>query len=219
VTPTCGVRGTPEATYRFTAPFDGSYSFDTLGSSYDTLLAVLDGDCSGAVLGCNDNAAGAMSRVITQLGAGDSVVVAVDGASASASGAYQLNLLGVPISDCLAIPLPLDLPLTVTGTTVGADAALMSSCTSMTTFGPEVVYGFTAPLSGAYSIDTFGSGFDTFLYVLDGGCSGGRLDCNNDTGARAESALSVRLSAGQTVAIVVDGYNGDVGDYVLNIHY
>jgi Stigma-specific protein, Stig1 len=213
--PTCGSRGTPDALYRFTAPFQGSYRFDTLGSSYDTVLAVVEGDCSGAVIGCDDDTLSPMSLVAAQLGAGQSVVVAVDGASAS--GEFELNVLGVPIADCLAIPLGQTLPLSVTGTTVDGVAALMASCIPGATWGPEKVHGFTAPRDGTYVIDTLGSSYDTLLYVMDGGCSGTELGCNDDSSS-IQSELSVTLVAGQTVAIVVDGFDGGRGDYVLNIH-
>jgi hypothetical protein len=47
----------PEAVFAFTAPSAGTYLIETTGSSFDTVLAVLDGDsCSADELACNDDA-------------------------------------------------------------------------------------------------------------------------------------------------------------------
>jgi hypothetical protein len=213
VTSICGARGNPDATYTFTAPDDATYSFDTIGSGFNTVLEVFDGDCSGASLGCSDDAIDLLSQVLTPLRAGQTVVVAVGGADAS--GPYQLNVAVAAFGACAAIPLPSTVPLTLTGTTVGRAAALVPPCVQRG--GPEVVYAFTAPTAGRYVFDTTGSAFDTVLYVRDGGCQGGDLGCNHDNGAASQSQLSLTLSAGQAVAVVVDGYNGAMGDYTLHI--
>ncbi len=50
----CGGEGA-EQTYLWTAPEDGTYTFDTLETQFDTVLYVLEGACDGAELGCNDD--------------------------------------------------------------------------------------------------------------------------------------------------------------------
>lgn len=79
----CGGAEGSEVTFTWTAPADGLYTFDTLGSALDTVLYLrLDG-CSGDELACNDDAAGgARSRVAVELFAGQRVIIVVDGASA-----------------------------------------------------------------------------------------------------------------------------------------
>jgi hypothetical protein len=78
-------------TYEFTAPADGTYTFDTVGSLYDTVLYVLDG-CEGAELDCDDDSAvGTQSEVVLTLTAGQTVIVVVDGFSSN-SGDYVLNV-------------------------------------------------------------------------------------------------------------------------------
>src|SRR5688572_28945940 len=52
---TCGGGGAPDVAWLFTAPFDGDFTFDTQGSSIDTVLHVPDGNCMGAELQCNDD--------------------------------------------------------------------------------------------------------------------------------------------------------------------
>ncbi|MDQ3035601.1 MAG: hypothetical protein M3Y87_24560 [Myxococcota bacterium] len=90
--------------------------------------------------------------------------------------------------------------------------------------GGEILYRWTAPAAGTYVItteDTSGtlSTYDTMLYVLDGSCSGMELACNDDSAFGLLSSVSVTLTAGQTVIIVLDAYGvTSSGDYVLNIN-
>jgi hypothetical protein len=57
--------------YTFTPDTDGNYAFTTVGSDYDTTLAVLDGS-PGALnlLACNDDAFGLQSAIMLELTAG-----------------------------------------------------------------------------------------------------------------------------------------------------
>lgn len=82
---------------------------------------------------------------------------------------------------------------------------------------PDVSYTWTAPANGTYMISTAGSGtrFDTVLGLLDSG--GGLLACNDDVYGTVQSRISRRMLAGQRFTIVIDGFNGDEGDYQLNI--
>ena len=73
---------------------------------------------------------------------------------------------------------------------------------------------FTAPVASTYTFDTFGSGFDTVLSVWSD-CSTESV-CNDDSGG-LQSQASLDLAAGQAVLVLVDGYNGATGDWVLNI--
>lgn len=82
--------------------------------------------------------------------------------------------------------------------------------------GEDELYEFTAPFAGTYVFDTFGTAYDTILAVLDS-CGGVELACNDDTMV-LQSQVMVPLAAGQTVIIVVDGYSGSVGPFILNIN-
>lgn len=91
IAPSCGDPGSPEATYSFTAPADGTYSFDTFGSNFDTVLHIHDGDCSGPELGCDDDTGGGQSQVTLTLAAGQTVVIVVDGFGGDADD-YDLHI-------------------------------------------------------------------------------------------------------------------------------
>lgn len=88
----CGYGNAPDVYFSFTAPAAGSYTFDTVGSSFDTVLEIRKDDCEGAKLGCDDNGAGnSLSTLTVQLDANQTVVVVLDGVS-NAQGAYKLNV-------------------------------------------------------------------------------------------------------------------------------
>ncbi len=89
----CGGGTSPDRTHLFTAPATGTYTIDTVGSAYDTVLYVLDGDCDGLEIACNDDLSGSVSQssVILDLAAGQSVVIVVDGYFGG-NGDYNLNI-------------------------------------------------------------------------------------------------------------------------------
>jgi hypothetical protein len=229
----------------WTAPAAGDYVFDLAGSDYDTTLAVLDG-CTGAELACNDDwLAGGASQVVVSLEAQQQVVVLVDGRRNQA-GAYRLNVAPREtaerdctdgrdpdtdgLADCddtedcgaeLDCALPCvngvmigSFPIVANGTTVGAGNDTRPSCSSGQ--AEDLALQFTAPDTRTYTVSTAGSGFDTVLYVLDG-CNGVELGCNDDVGVGRQSELQMPLNAGDTVVIVIDGYNNASGAVQIRI--
>ncbi len=127
----CGGRGSPEAAFTWTAPTAGTYTFDTVGSTYDTVLYVRDGMCVGAELGCNDDGAGInlLSRVTARLAEGQMVTIFVDGYDGD-DGSFVLN-----ISNTTDAGVVIDVPPVVdTGTDVPAvdifrpDGGLARNC-------------------------------------------------------------------------------------------
>ncbi|WP_437489581.1 MXAN_6577-like cysteine-rich protein [Sorangium sp. So ce1014] len=211
--PVCGYFGAPEATYLFTAPAYALYTFDTEGSTFDTLLDVRDGACAGPSLKCNDDAdpEGAVthSRLTLPLSAGQAVIVAVD--SYEASGEYTLHVTQQEVPPCPLFDLGDSVPQTVTGNNEGSLDVLTPECGGDP--GGEVTYAFTAPAEGYYDINTVGSTIETVLSVRLGGCRGPEIACASD--GRSSRAL-VRLDAGQAVLISVDT-SGEEGDYALNV--
>lgn len=84
--------------YKWTAPADGTVSFDTTGSNFDTVMGVYTGDTVAGLtlVGANDDfkTVGGPSQVTFQAHAGVTYYVAIDGYS-SATGDVQLNVKGV----------------------------------------------------------------------------------------------------------------------------
>jgi hypothetical protein len=209
LTPSCGSSGGRDQSYTFTASSTGTYGFDTIGSSFDTILHVRSAGC--VELACNDDSVGVQSAVQVPLTAGQQVLIVVDGYG-SAFGSYTLNV-SAPLV-CPATALGSTYPQTVSGTTSGALNQYSGTCGG--SGAPERSYSFTAPGAGSYTFSTAGSSYDTVLYVRDGTCAGAQLGCNDDTGG-LQSQVSVSLGANQIVAIFVDGYSSGSGAYQLAV--
>jgi hypothetical protein len=96
---TCGDGGGADVTHLFTAPADATYTIDTVGTTFDTVLYVLAVDCLGLELACDDDSGmGTSSSLTVDLAAGQSVIIVVDGYRASASGDYTLNISSATMS-------------------------------------------------------------------------------------------------------------------------
>lgn len=101
-----------------------------------------------------------------------------------------------------------------TGSTLGRANDNTGSCGGEA--APDHAFVFTASEDGLYTFDTNGSDFDTVLYVLDGvECGAPELACDDDGGDSVQSEVSVVLDEGQSVTVVVDGYNANSGTFVL----
>ncbi|WP_437290010.1 MXAN_6577-like cysteine-rich protein [Sorangium sp. So ce406] len=218
LTPECGGGAGGEATYRFTAPAEGYYVFDTAGSTIETVLSVREDGCGGPELACASD--GARSRTIVWLEAEQTVVLSVD--SNGDEGEYMLNAGQFDGSGTCEAPIELAsvVPQTATGTTRGSLEERGASCGGSS--APEVLYSFTAPEAGTYTIDTHDSEYDTVLAVFHDDCSGDELACSDDAPPEGDwfpvtSELTVSLDAGQTILIQVDGYDRSSGSYALNI--
>ena len=85
----------------------------------------------------------------------------------------------------------------------------------------DVVYVYIPTENEIISTDLCGSLYDTQIYVLDSALS--LVECNDDyynddqCGTYTSFIEQVFLEAGEVYYIVVDGYGGDTGDYILNV--
>jgi hypothetical protein len=105
-----------------------------------------------------------------------------------------------------------------TGTTTGMSMDFTGSCTTGTTSSPDVVYLFQMPVpASSIVIDTFGSVFDTVLYVKGSDCGGPDLACNDQFGGD-QSQVTLGAQPAGLFTIIVDGWFGTAGNYVLNIN-
>jgi hypothetical protein len=214
-TGSCGIGLAPDYQLGFVAPWSGSFAFDTSGSSFDTVVYVHEGECGEDELACNDDFIGLDSRVVVNLSQGEIVTVSVDGTGAFQEGLFKLTISEAVIPVCDPQFIPPNLPTIVLGDTSGANSQLASGCGG--DGAKEQVYQFVAPGPGSYRFDTFGSSFDTVLYVLDE-CAGPPLTCNDDAGFDLQSELVVHLAGGEKILVVVDGFGpDDAGPFLLNV--
>ncbi len=110
-------------------------------------------------------------------------------------------------------------PAVATGSTVGAGNDFTASC-AFSANSDDLAFVWVAPVTGTYTIDLFGSDYDTALYVRDfseRSCDGAELVCNDDSSG-LQSRVTLSADAGAEYMIVVDGYgSSSAGNYVLNI--
>jgi subtilisin family serine protease len=85
--------------------------------------------------------------------------------------------------------------------------------------GRSIWYRWTAPATGRWTLDTFGSRFDTTLAVYTGTTlpTLTELVANDDAQGLVTSQVSFDATNGATYAIAVDGYDGDSGDLILRL--
>jgi hypothetical protein len=97
-TPSCAGAGDNDQAFVFSPPVTAVYDFNTLGSSFDTTIYLLEGASCGAVeLGCDDDyLAAPSSRLILALQQGQVVTIVVDGWDTGDRGAFQLHVDRVP---------------------------------------------------------------------------------------------------------------------------
>ncbi len=211
----CGGDLAPEAAFGWTAPAAGDYVFDTFGSALGTILYALDGSCAGAELACNNNSGGTYQSELTlTMAENQSVVLVVDGYDVL-EGDFQLNVTAL---DCPDVLLASDTgPAVASGDTTGGANRLAGSCGGGS--APEVALAFTAAADGLYTFDTFGSALPSVLYARSTFCSGFELACNDDAGGGSQSELSMLLTAGQRVILVIDGEGASGGAWVLNVAF
>lgn len=108
-------------------------------------------------------------------------------------------------------------PGSYAGSTAGLGSALTASCVFSTGGAPEAVYTLRPSADARVTLTTCGSSFDTVLSVSTI-CGGPALACNDDS-CGAGSSVTFDAQAGVTYYVVVDGYGGSAGSYVLNVSY
>ena len=126
---------------------------------------------------------------------------------------------GDTIDDATVIP---GLPYLITGTTAGYIDDYDEVCPYTGSTAPDVVYSFTPDSDVQIDVDLCGSGYDTKLYIYDADLR--LIACNDDfyfdevCGIYTSKIENVALFGGNTYYIVIDGYGGDFGPYVINVN-
>ena len=238
----CGSSGGKDRFFRFAAPEDGCYTFDTDGSSFDTLLRIFDA-CEGTSLECDDDGGEGTRSMVDNfaMSEGDEVFIVVDGFSSSSSGDYTLNISYDPASTSEEIEESVVLDYdedigdatgdsVATGSTAGMSNDYGDTCGGMS--APDAALLWEAPTSGTYEFTTDGSGYDTVLLLynavsgepIGGGVECGSVDsglsslaCDDDGGEGTRSLISYAVTEGAQYLVVVDGWSTSSGTYMLSI--
>jgi hypothetical protein len=196
---------------------------DTVGSDFDTLLAVYTGASVNAlsfVAGNDDIVPGSNVQSSVEFDAQPNTLyaIAVDGKN-GAQGNVVLNLsVAAPNDNFAQASVLTGASGTVSGINFCASKESGEPDHAGNAGGHSVWFRWTAPRSGAALITTQGSRFDTLLAVYTGtDLSNAVLVAQNDDmgGGATYSAVSFPVSAGVEYFIAVDGKDGDSGNYQL----
>jgi len=112
------------------------------------------------------------------------------------------------------------LPYHDTGTTSGYTDDYDEVCPYSGSTSPDVVYSYIPPVDAVVDITLCnGSDYDTKLYIYENGYTpGSPYACNDDEcPGWVSELLGVPMTGGNTYYIVIDGYGGDYGNYVLDM--
>jgi hypothetical protein len=206
--------------YCWTAGSSAGVVFDTIGSSFDTLLAVYTGNSMAtlALVTENDDIAGTANRTsrVTLIPTPGTIYwIAVDGYN-GASGSVVLNIL--PANDDFANCQMLSgFQGSAAGFNFGASSELSEPFHAGQLGGRSVWYCWTAPLTGNVEFNTLGSTFDTLLAVYTGVSlnSLSEVASNDDFSFHRQSRVMFSTIAGTDYRIAVDSYGGATGDINL----
>jgi uncharacterized delta-60 repeat protein len=223
-----GDQGGHSIWYSWTAPASGPAVFDTVGSGFDTLLAVYTGSelQSLNLLAENDDIDGFngifTSRVFFDAVQGEVYWIAIDGYGGR-SGPTRLNWAsGSPPNDNFSSAEVLSGPNgTVGGSTEFATKESGEPNHAGDSGGHSIWYTWTAPASGPAVFDTAGSGLDTLLAVYTGSdLQSLVLQAENDDIDFFNGIYTSRVFFNAVQAevywIAIDGYGAASGSTRLN---
>ena len=88
----------------------------------------------------------------------------------------------------------------------------LATCPGCAGTARDAVYLWT-PGDGDYVFDTFGSEFDTVLYVMEGACGEIEVACNDDVQQLLSAVTLNDVTAGTTYTIGVAGFRGRNGRF------
>ncbi len=213
-----GGAASPDLVYRLEVAVRSTVTLETTGSSFDTVLHLRSGaSCPGTELACDDDGgAGSHSRIQRTLDPGTYWVV-VDGSGSSSRGDGTLRVTIAPVNDECGGALPVTLSTgrtTVAGSTVAASDSAFGCGGS----APDLWYRFTLSRTEVVDINTFGSGYDTYLglFTSCGSVSGSR--CNDDACSTSRSRVTAVLPPG-TYYVKVDGFSTRSGTFQLHLEH
>jgi len=123
--------------------------------------------------------------------------------------------------ETIATAVPVTLPFEDAGETCDNVHDHDVACPYDGSTSPDVVYTFTPAQTGIYWVDLCGSSYDTKVYVYDADLN--VVACNDDYYTDAECGWYVsfielvEFAAGMTYFLVIDGYGGDCGEYLVRV--
>jgi len=234
-----GNNGGRSVWWRWIALSSGPVEIRTVGSDFDTLLAVYTRNLPWIpeslsnlrLTAANDDESPGSITSRTQFTAiaGTVYYIAVDG-YAAASGNVRLELRGAT-NDIPVVPTPANDDFTnrimltgasvvTQGVTLGASHEAGEPLHAGQAGGGSAWWSWIASDSGQVTVSTKGSSFDTLLAVYTGNTLSALSPeaSNDDEGSLFTSMLTFNAAAGVAYHVAVDGYLGAAGDVALSLN-
>ncbi|MDM8537731.1 hypothetical protein QUF70_13320, partial [Desulfobacterales bacterium HSG17] len=199
--------------WKWIAPENGSYVFNTEGTEFISLVAVYTGssiDSLTEIAGIKSDSAGG---AVFQAQAGIQYYIAVDG-FAGLFGNFILNW-NKEYDSFEELCIITGIYGQAAGSNLSASKEEGEPDHAGDPGGASVWWAWTAPEQANYIFDTTGSDFNTLLAVY----TGSSIDNLTEIGAISgieNNRLKFAAQAGENYYIAVDGINGDFGGIVLN---
>ncbi|MDB6149846.1 MAG: peptidase and in kexin sedolisin [Chthoniobacter sp.] len=216
-----GNAGGKSVWWRWTAPESDSYTMNTSGSDFDTLLAVYVGESVGAlrIVASNDDSGGLTSQLTFSAVAGESYLIAVDGYGGGSGGIVLSSGPGgggeLPHDSFVARR---DLGIGNFSDTSNSEIATRELGEPELSGERTVWWTWTPAATGTAVIQTAGSSFDTILAVYTGTTleALSMVELNDDDGKGLTSLVTFEAQANTTYQISVGAYlSSGGGDVVL----
>ena len=215
-----------EYIYEFVATTDISVNLALTGASQDLDLFVMKDEGNGNP-DCNADescyfsgtSSSGEETVSFTAEAGGFYYFAVDGAG-GASDSYQLEVSCTGGSSCLGAAIVgcgFDEEWNNSGGGSTNNVTSYGSCFSSSETGPEYSYIFIPDVSGTANV-TMVSDVDLDVFVLPfNGAVCDSSQCMASDASSGDAEFSFAVTAGEAYFVVVDGYSGATGDYLIEI--
>ncbi len=217
--------------WTWTAPASTQVTFDTTGSTYDTVVAVYTGTSVGSLtpVGSNDDAAVGVttSRLTLDVTAGTTYQIAVAG-KAGASGQTNLRVGSVPANDTFAkaqIVTGQTFVLNATNLNAGSESGEPKPIAAA--LGHTVWFKWVAPASGRFQLSAFATQIDTTAAVYTGTAVNALIPVASNNNANAattgfpyydtDALVPFNAIAGQTYYFAIDNTDTEGGEFVLSL--
>jgi hypothetical protein len=200
--------------------YSGYFSFDTQGSTFDTLLAVYTGTAPNNLkiveFNDNDGSTSNNSSLTFRAQTGTRYYIAVDGKN-GASGNVVLNWQRLAASGADNFADAKDMQWMAIASNVNATKETGEPNHAGNTGGKSLWWKGTAIEDGWFAFDTHGSDFDTLLSVYTGSDVAAltKIAENDNDMNDGTSGMTFHVENGKTYYFAVDGNEGASGNIIL----
>ncbi len=226
--PSCLGSSGADVVYFYAPAADGAINASLCGSTFDTGIAIYDGDASTQIA-CNDDFCGTASEVDNvPVLAGHTYYIVVTGYS-TYTGDYTLNVTETPAptpgdncTDPIVVTLPAQLPYSDENHTCGRLDDYNATCLGSYDGGEDIIYQLDVTEDGTYGINLDPLGTTWTGILIDNACPPNPTTCiatSTMGGSTPHGFPAINLTAG-TYYIMIDTWPSPtcISDFMLTIN-